>query len=146
MKRYFESPIFLILLFAITFAVAKTTPEPPAVGTVQEFTADYNSKNIDKLVSLYAEDALMVSETGVAQGRDAIRTRLSTGINRGNTIDALHPEKSDTSGDLSYTEGTADVLSGGQKLQRHYLVIVKTVGSHREITIHYSLPSQGKTP
>jgi ketosteroid isomerase-like protein len=145
MKRHSAGSIFLFLLLMVTFAVAKGKSEQPAAGTVQEFTAAYNHKDVDKLVSLYAEDAIMVSEAGVAQGRDAIRARLSAGVRRGNTIDALHPENSDTGGNLSYTEGTAEVITSGQRAQRHYLVIVKKVGSHYQIVIHYSLPSAGTT-
>lgn len=140
--------VVIILSLAVLPAVGVATAhtQQTAVTTVQEFTKAYNSKDIDKLVLLYAADAIMVSETGVAQGREAIKARLSIGVQRGNTINSLSPEKSETSGGLSYTEGIASIMSGGQILQRHYLVIVKKVGAHNEIMIHYSLPNPEKKP
>jgi ketosteroid isomerase-like protein len=148
MKRSFATPMFLVLsqFFLVAAGVQAARAENTAITTVQEFTTAYNNKDIDKLVSLYASDAIMVSETGVAQGRDAIRARLSIGVQRGNRIDSLSPEKSEESGELSCTEGMAEVIGSGQRLQRHYLVVVKKVGSRSEIVIHYSLPNPGKTP
>ncbi|MGC2194142.1 MAG: nuclear transport factor 2 family protein [Terriglobales bacterium] len=138
--------LILVLMVGIATAAWDKDSSHPAVSTVQEFTNAYNNKNIDKLVSLYAVDAVMVSEAGVAEGRDAIRARLDGGIQRGNTIASLSPERNDSSGALSYTEGVAKVINNGQELQRHYLVIVKKVGASNEIVIHYSLPSPAKTP
>ncbi len=136
----------LLLLAGIATVASQQDARLAAETTVQEFTNAYNEKNIDKVLSLYAADAIMVSEAGVAQGGDAIKTRLSGGIQHGNTIASLSPERSDSSGPLSYTEGAAEVVNNGQRSQRHYLVIVKTVGTRREIVIHYSLPIPAKTP
>lgn len=148
MKCRFPGLVSMVLSTALLLSagVATAHAQETAVTVVQEFTKAYNSKDMDKLVSLYATDALMVSETGVARGRDAIKARLSIGVQRGNTIDSLTPEQNGTSGGLSYTEGIASVMSGGQQLQRHYLVIVKKVGKHNEIVVHYSLPNPEKKP
>ena len=136
----------LLLLIGIATVASQKDSRLPAETTVQEFTSAYNEKNIDKVLSLYAADAVMVSEAGVAEGPAAIRARLSGGIQRGNTIASLSPERNESSGALSYTEGGAEVVSNGQRSQRHYLVIVRTVGARSEIVIHYSLPSSAKTP
>jgi len=145
--RYFRNAV--IVLFFLTLVLAagakRDGSELSAGKTVDDFTAAYNSKDIDKLATLYAADAIMVSKSGVAQGRDAIKLRLSAGILGGNSITALHPESDDTSGALSFTEGVADVIHGGQHLQRHYLVIVKKVGTEDQIVVHYSLPAVAKT-
>ena len=137
-----------ILLLAVGIATVASQKESrlAAETTVREFTSAYNEKNIDKVLSLYAADAVMVSEAGVADGPAAIRARLSGGIQRGNSIASLSPERNDSSGALSYTEGAAEVVSNGQRSQRHYLVIVRTVGARTEIVIHYSLPSSAKAP
>jgi ketosteroid isomerase-like protein len=138
--------ILLSLAVLVPVSIGKARSENTAVSVVEEFTRDYNNKDTDKIVALYATDALMVSETGVAQGRDAIKARLSVGMQRGNTIDSLLPEKNESSGDLSFAEGMANVSSGGQHVQRHYLVIVKKVRSHNEIVVHYSLPNPETKP
>jgi ketosteroid isomerase-like protein len=146
--RYFRNAV--ILLFFLTLVLAagakREGAELSAGKTVDDFTAAYNSKDIDKLSALYAAGAIMVSESGVAQGRDAIKVRLSAGIQGGNSITALHPESDDTSGSLSFSEGVADVTHGGQHLQRRYLVIVKKVGTADQIVVHYSLPTVAKSP
>jgi ketosteroid isomerase-like protein len=147
MESFSRCVTVMLLSFApVVVGAGIARAEDTAVTVVKEFTKDYNNKDTDKIISLYATDALMVSETGVAQGRDAIKARLSVGMQRGNTIDSLNPDKNGSSGDLSFTEGVADVSSGGQHLQRHYLVIVKKTGSHSEIIVHYSLPNPEKKP
>ena len=129
----------LALVSCWTAAVAKTLKNP-AVGIVEEFTSAYNSRDLEKLVSLYASDAIVVSETGIAEGHDAIRARLSAGLSKGNTIAQLHPVKGEGSGMLSYTEGSADITNGDQHWRRRYLVVVRTTASRSEIILHYSLP------
>ena len=129
-----------LTLFFSWAAAARKPQKNPAVGVVDEFTSAYNSKNLEKLVSLYASDAIMVSEGGIAEGHEAIQARLSAGVRKGNTIAELHPAKGESSGKLSYTEGSADIISGDQHLRRRYLVVVRTTGSSREIILHYSLP------
>lgn len=145
-KTVFAFSLIVVVMLGIATAAWDKDSSHPAVSTVQEFTNAYNEKNIDKLVSLYATDAVMVSEAGIAEGRDAIGARLNGGIQRGNTIASLSPERNDSSGGLSYTEGIAKVMNNGQESRRHYLVIVKKVGGSKEIVIHYSLPSPAKTP
>jgi len=76
-------------LFFCWTTAAQKTQKNPAVGVVDEFTSAYNSKNLEKLVSLYASDAIMVSESGIAEGREAIQARLSVGVRKGNTIAEL---------------------------------------------------------
>ena len=129
----------LVLLSSWTVAAPKPSTNP-AVNTVEEFTSAYNSKNLEKLVSLYASDAIMVSETGIAEGHEAIEARLSAGVKKGNTIEKLYPAKGESSGMLSYTEGSAEIISGDQHLRRRYLVVVRTNGPRSEIVLHYSLP------
>jgi ketosteroid isomerase-like protein len=146
--RYYRNAVVLTFLLTLVLAAGaeREGSELSASKTVDDFTAAYNGKDIDKLAALYAADAIMVSESGVAQGRDAIKLRLNAGIQGGNSITALHPESDDTSGSLSFSEGVADVIHGGQHLQRHYLVIVKKVGTADQIVVHYSLPAVAKTP
>jgi ketosteroid isomerase-like protein len=137
--------LIAVSLWLAGATISQSAPTNPAVRVVADFTAAYNAKDVRQLVSLYAPDALMVSEGGSAEGRERIEARLSAGMQRGNTIAKLQPEKSETSGDLSYTEGTAEIISGDQHLQRHYVVIVRTTDSRNEIVIHYSLPSIAKS-
>jgi len=126
-------------------AVAAPKPLNPAVGIVEEFMSAYNAKNVEKLVSLYASDAIVVSEAGIAQGHEAIEARLSAGVKKGNIITELHHAKDESSGTLSYTEGSADITSGNQHLRRRYLVVVRTIASHSQIILHYSLPAVERT-
>lgn len=136
----------IVLGIAGTALAQESATKNPAVGVVEEFTSAYNAKNLTKLVSLYAADAVMVSETGVAEGHDAIQSRLGGGIQRGNTIAQLHPAEGESSGKLSYTEGSAEIVNGEQHFRRRYLVVVRTTGSHSEIVLHYSLPIVEKAP
>jgi ketosteroid isomerase-like protein len=79
-KTVFAFSLIVVVMLGIATAAWDKGSSHPAVSTVQEFTNAYNEKNMDKLVSLYATDAVMVSEAGVAEGRDAIRIRLNGGF------------------------------------------------------------------
>ncbi len=138
--------VIAVLMLGIGIDAKDKTSSNRAQSMVQKFTDAYNNKDIDKLSSLYAIDAIMVSEGGVVTGRDAIKGRLSSGIQRGNTIASLSPERNETSGALSFTEGSAEVLHDGQRMHRQYLVIVKRAGDHDEIVVHYSLPNSENRP
>ncbi len=67
-KTVFAFSLIVVVLLGIATVAKDKDSSHPAVSTVQEFTNAYNEKNIDKLVSLYATDAVMVSEAGVAEG------------------------------------------------------------------------------
>ena len=49
-----------------------SSPEPGA-QVRQEFLRAYNAKDVDAVVTLYAEDATLVSDGGTFRGRDEIR-------------------------------------------------------------------------
>ena len=134
-------PIIMVGLLLSSLGAPTWELQPnPAAGVVEEFKSAYNSKDLDKLTSLYASDAIMVSETGIAEGHDAIKARLGVGVKKGNTIAQLYPAKGESSGILSYTEGSAEIISGDQHLRRRYLVLARRTGTRKEIILHYSLP------
>jgi ketosteroid isomerase-like protein len=56
--------LIAVSLWLAGATVSQSAPTNPAVRVVEEFTAAYNAKDVKKAVSLYAPDALMVSEGG----------------------------------------------------------------------------------
>jgi uncharacterized protein (TIGR02246 family) len=74
-----------------------------------QWVQDYASKDIDKLMAHYADDAvLMVPSEPSASGKDAIRTSLKLMLMDPTLSLKFQPSKVDVakSGDLAYTQGS----------------------------------------
>jgi len=102
----------------ILLAGCSDTPAPTADTSAADqkaikdgevaWSADWGSKDIDKLLSHYADGAsLMLSDQPLAQGKDAIRAALQgvladTNLAAGFTTSSVDVSKS---GDFAYTQG-----------------------------------------
>jgi hypothetical protein len=86
----------LLLIFSLnTWAQqpgAKPLSSPePSVRIRQAFLREYNAKDVDAVVSLYAEDATLVSDGGTFKGRDEIRKWVKAGLDQGSGLEAIEP-------------------------------------------------------
>jgi ketosteroid isomerase-like protein len=69
------------------------------------FKKYWNSKDLDGMVSLYEEDAILAGQEGVAQGLDAIRAGYETFFAMGADIDFVGDGVSYELGDLALCHG-----------------------------------------
>jgi ketosteroid isomerase-like protein len=109
MKRIFSASCAIGLI--VLLGGCSDTPAPPADTSAADqksikdgeiaWSADFGAKDVDKLVSHYAEDAsLFIPDFPVMKGKDAIRTGIK----------AMMADKNLS---LSFTTGSVEVSKGG---------------------------------
>jgi ketosteroid isomerase-like protein len=69
------------------------------------FKKYWNSKDLDGMVSLYENEAILAAGDGVAQGSDTIRAHYESFFSMGATIDFIGDGVSYELGDLALTHG-----------------------------------------
>lgn len=110
----------------------------------QEFLRACNSKDVDAVVALYAEDATLVSDGGTFRGRDKIRQWVKSGLDQGSRLEiASSVEKS--SGNLAYGTGRTKRHVGSIIHLGQYLIVMEKMNGEWKIVQHFSL-SAGETP
>lgn len=108
-----------------------SAPAPPADTSAADlkaikdgettWSADYGSKDVDKIVSHYADDAtLMMPDTPVIMGKDAIRTALSGLMADKNLALSFTTANAQVakSGDIAYTQGTYSMTMTNPKTKK----------------------------
>jgi ketosteroid isomerase-like protein len=100
---------------------------------------DFNAKNVDALVALYAEDATLVTETGTFMGRDEIRKWVQASIDQGSTLSAIDAVQEKTSGTLAYGTGRSRRVVGREVHLGQYLVVLEKIGTAWKIVQHFSM-------
>jgi ketosteroid isomerase-like protein len=140
----------LLLIFSLNTwaqqpgATALSSPEPGA-HLRQEFLRAYNSKDVDAVVALYAEDATLVSDGGTFRGRDEVRKWVKAGLDQGSRLEAIEPSVEKSSGTLAYGTGRTRRLVGSVVHLGQYLIVMEKIGGEWRIVQHFSL-SAGETP
>ncbi len=117
----------------------------PGVQVRQELLRAYNSKEVDAVVALYAEDATLVSDGGTFRGRDEIRKWVKAGLDQGSTLEAIEPSVEKSSGTLAYGTGRTRRLVGSVVHLGQYLIVMEKISGEWKIVQHFSL-SAGETP
>ena len=121
------------------------TPTPPADTSAADqkaikdgevaWASDWASKDLDKIVSHYADDAsLLVANLPIMKGKDTIRTGLKELLADPNlslsftTVSAVTSK----SGDLGYTEGTYSMTTSNPKTKKPMTEIGKYVTVYKK--------------
>ena len=105
----------------------------------QEFLRAYNAKDVDTILTLYAEDATLVSDGGTFKGRSEIRNWLVSGIDLGSRLEAIEPLAEGSCGTLAYEEGQTRRLVGSEVHLGRYLMVMENIGGEWKITQHFSI-------
>ncbi|HXZ39570.1 MAG TPA: DUF4440 domain-containing protein [Terriglobales bacterium] len=140
----------LVLIFSLNTwaqqAGMKPPPSPePGAQVRQEFLRAYNAKDADAVVSLYAEDATLVSDGGTLRGRDEIRQWVKSGLDQGSKLEMIEPNVEKSSGTLAYGTGRTRRLVGSVVHLGQYLIVMEKIGGEWKIVQHFSL-SAGEIP
>ena len=117
---------------------ALSSPEP-GVQVRQEFLRAYNAKDTDALVTLYAEDATLVSDGGTFKGRNEIRKWVKAGLDQGSRLEAIEPSVERSSGTLAYETGRTRRLVGSVVHLGQYLIVMEKIDGEWKIVQHFSL-------
>lgn len=156
----------LTLVFSLTITAAwADCVSPKTVKEVRDcWVTNWNDKNLNRVVSLYAEDATFENSDGTFIGREQIRAALQKLMESGNVQLTVSSLKGDTSGELSYDSGSFDEtittggvmikggvvikggvkVSGGDSKKEHgsYLVVLKKEKGKLLIVQHASVTQQ----
>ena len=68
-------PLIGVLLVLSSLCSAGDDPVAETQGLLEEQIADWNRGDLEAFCTLYAEDALFVSPSGITEGRDAVLAR-----------------------------------------------------------------------
>jgi len=99
------------------------------------WSADYASKDADKIVSHYADDAsLMIADLPLMKGKDAIRAGLKELLADKNLALSFTTSSVDSSkgGDLAYSQGTYSMTSTSPKTKKPVTEVGKYVTVYRK--------------
>ena len=118
----------------------------PGVQVRQEFLRAYNTKEVDAVVALYAEDATLVSDGGTFKGRNEIRNWVKAGLDQGSMLEAIEPTVEKSSGTLAYGTGRTRRLVGSVVHLGQYLIVMEKIGGEWKIVQHFSLNAGGTQP
>ena len=104
----------------------------------------FNNNDMDKLVALYTEDAVLIDEDGVIAGRAALRDSFTKFRASGASMSSItvdRAERSDKIGYLTDTWTEAAPKSGGgtEVVEGYSLVAIKRVGNKWLITAHAAI-------
>ncbi len=103
------------------------------------FQKAYNSKDVDGVVALYAENAALVSDGGTFRGRNEIRQWVKAGLDQGSRLESIEPALEDCSETLAYETGQTRRLVGSVIHLGQYLIVMKKIGEEWMIVQHFSL-------
>jgi len=137
----------LLLIFALIGWAQKPGVKPSDAAPEQvrqEFERAYNAKDADAVVTLYADDATLVSDGGAFKGRDQIRKWVKAGVDQGSTLEAIEPMVEKSSGTLAYGTGRTRRRVGSVIHLGQYLIVMEKIGGEWKIVQHFSL-SAGET-
>ena len=111
----------------------------------QEYLRAFNAKDVDAVLTLYAEDATLVSDGGTFKGRAEIRVWLLSGIDQGSRLLAIEPGVVKSSAALAYETGRTRRQVGAQIHLGQYLMVMEKINGEWKITQHFSV-SAGVIP
>ena len=117
----------------------------PGLQMRQEFLRAYNAKDVDGILALYSEDAILVSDGGTFRGPSEIRKWVQSGLDQGSHLETIEPIAEKSSGSLAYGTGRTRRTAGLEIHFGQYLIVMEKIGNEWKIVQHFSV-NAGVTP
>ena len=130
--------LFCAAFMATTSAQDLPQPHEPATLIRTEYLHAYNSHNLDSVLSLYADDAVLLSEAGVFRGKSEIRKWLQVAFDQGSVLEAIIPIREKSSTTLAYGTGQTRRVVGQEVHLGRYLIVMEKRKRHWVIVEHAS--------
>ncbi|HET7207564.1 MAG TPA: nuclear transport factor 2 family protein [Terriglobales bacterium] len=113
-----------------------------------EWKADFQAKDADKVASRYADDAVFINAEGTFHGSSDIKNEIKRMIDRGDTVDSIVTMKALQGGNIAYAEGTysgkTPNASGAEgQGQGNWVVTLKNSNGKWLLATHTSVPAVG---
>ena len=130
MNRLCAVGLMLVFFLSLTGCTQAPPPAPPDTRAADQkaisdgeaaWVADWKSKDLEKIVSHYADDAsVMISDMPEMKGKDAIRVGVKTFLDDKNLTLSFTPATVESSkcGDLAYSHGTYTMTSTNPKTKK----------------------------
>jgi ketosteroid isomerase-like protein len=142
----------LALLPALAFGVFAQQPatgvrsvSEPCASIRQKFLEVFNAQDMDGVLALYSEDAVLASDGGIFHGRGEIRQWVQSGFDQKSRLESIEPIVERNSGTLAYGTGRTRRRVGSQVHLGQYIIVMEKIRGEWKITQHFSL-SAGIVP
>lgn len=114
-----------------------------AIKRIREtWVEEFNAGHADKVVALYAEEAVLMRGRGSVHNRDSIEAELQRSITTAQghnyTVESLHAEGS---GDLGYDTGIYNEDFPRHVAEGNYLIVIKRISGEWKIVAHAAVPN-----
>lgn len=116
---------FCAILMATASAQDLPQPDEPASLIRTEYLHAYNSHDPDSVLSLYADDAVLLSEAGVFRGKAEIRKWLQVAFDQGSVLEAITAIREKSSTAIAYGTGQTRRLVGQEVHLGRYLIVME---------------------
>jgi len=133
---------FCTLLIASACGQNLPRPNQPVSLIRNQYLRAYNLHDADSVLALYADDAVLLSEAGVFQGKSGIRKWLQVAFDQGSVLEAITPDREKSSNTLAYGTGQTKRRVGQElHLGRYLIVLEKRKGKwmiveHASFNVH----------
>ncbi len=131
--------MMVILIFASAFASAQC--ESGLNKLRDSWVKNWNSKNINGLMELYAPDATYLSMDGKRiNGREEIKAFFKQDMDSTSSDqESVHSDQSGCSGEMGYDSGRFTGTADGQQSHGNYLFIVRKKDDQWMVVQHASI-------
>jgi ketosteroid isomerase-like protein len=131
--------IFLFVLAVIAITQNVGLAQEPASAVREEYLRAYNLHDAEAVLALYADDAVLLSEAGVFQGKPEIRKWLQFAFDQGSVLESITATREKSSDTLAYGTGRTKRLVGKEIHLGRYLIVMEKHNGHWRIVEHASL-------
>ena len=135
----FRNLVFL-LSACVVIAIAQDVgvAREPAGAIREEYRHAYNLHDADAVLSLYADDAVLLSEAGVFHGKPEIRKWLQFAFDQGSVLEDISPTREKSSENLAYGTGHTKRFAGKEIHLGRYLIVMEKRNGRWSIVEHAS--------
>jgi ketosteroid isomerase-like protein len=135
----------LIVIATSSCGVARTGDDSvdAALSLLRErYVGAFNAGDTAGVLTLYAEDATLVSDGGTFKGHSEIARWLDAGVSQGSRLEPVLVEASSRSGTLAYVTGSTRRHVGTELHRGQYLIVMERLGTEWRIVRHFSITSR----
>ena len=129
---------FLSVVSVITIAQNLGHFKEPAGVVREEYLHAYNLHDVDAVLALYADDAVLLSDAGIFDGKPQIRKWLQLAFDQGSVLEDITPTRENSSDTLAYGTGHTKRLAGKEIHLGRYLIVMEKRNGQWSIVEHAS--------
>ena len=133
---------FLSVLAVIALMQNVGLSQEPTSIVREKYLHAYNLHDADAVLALYADDAVLLSEAGVFQGKPEIRKWLQFAFDQGSVLENITATREKSSDTLAYGTGRTKRLVGKEIHLGHYLIVMEKRNGPWSIVEHASLKAR----